>query len=184
MGYTKAQREAKKQLEETSVIKKDPTAAPPLKKKLRNQLPKDMDVVVKSGFNGVLFHKNDKTGYCVEFPHIGSEQELTIEDLKLTKNSHPNYFKKGWLVIEDQNVVYDLGLEKYFKYVLSEDKINALFSNKCSIEKFKKEISDMNDGQRKSILYAASDGIENKKLDSMQKIEFLEKEFDVDLIER
>lgn len=151
-------------------------------KKLRNQFPKDMDVVVKSAFNGVLVYKNPKTGYTIEFPCIGSEQEVTIDDIKIIKNSMPIFFKEGWLVIEDQNVIYDQSLEKYFQSVFSKETIEHLFS--CKLDEFISGFSALTDGQKKSFLYAAIEGIENGELDSIKKIEYLESEFGVELIER
>lgn len=188
MGYTKEQREAKK-LEEVSKIEEvkndnqlvNDTLIKAIRKQ-RNQLPKGTDVLVKNGFAGRLVYVSRKDGYEIIFEKFGSEEFLTIEELRSAKNSYPKFFKNNWFIIEDEDVIYDLGLEKYYENSLNIQEFENIFN--LPQDEMIAKINKLSNGQKKSLIYKAIEKIEDGTIDSRKIIESLEKALNTELIEK
>lgn len=141
-----------------------------------------MDVLVINGYPGRLVYVSRKTGYETIFENQGAEDFLTIDELRSIKNSSPTFFKNGWMLIEDPDVIYDLSLEKYYENILNIDELTTVFE--LPVDKMVAKISKLPEGQKKSLVYKALELIETKQIDSLKTIEALEKVLNAQLIER
>jgi hypothetical protein len=185
MGYTKEQREANalKKMAVGEAEKVSPTVSTETRKcKTKPQLPLDMLVEVQNGFNGKLIYKSKKNlGYRVIFNNFGDFEYMELSELVAAKNSQPKFFSKNWFLIDDQEVIDYLRVEKYYENSLSSEDISNFFE--MSIDEIKKKIGRISDGQKQSIIYRAQEMVDSGEIDSRKKIEALEEALGVQLTE-
>lgn len=129
-------------------------------------------VEVKNGFNGRLIFENKRTGEIYEWNEFGESQDITFTDLKYAKASQKDFFINNWFLIEDEDVIEALGLNKYYDNALSEEEFDALF--KLSPSEITARINELSDGQKKSLGYKAKALYKEEKIDSLKVITALE----------
>lgn len=157
----------------------------PVKEK-KKMVIKDIDpdeyVVVRNGFQGELNYVNRKTGELLKWREFGDEQEMTLRDLRYAKNSEKAFFINNWFMFDEDWIVDYLGLKQYYKYSVPIDKFDDLFEKPA--DELKEVLSNMPEGQKKSLAYRARQLIAENKIDSLNVVSVLEKCLGIDLIER
>ena len=66
------------------------------------------------------------TGYLELSEYLDSDY-LTVEELKIMKSSARGMFDKGWLFVDDEDVVEFLGIKKQMDAILLPDELDDLF---------------------------------------------------------
>lgn len=149
-------------------------------------VPKDVDpdeyVTVRNGFQGALVYKNKKTGELLTWESFGAEQEMTLRDLKNAKNSSKKFFINNWFMFDEPWIPDYLGLKQYYKFAISIDEFDDLFVK--TPDELENILTNMSNGQKKSVAYRARQLISAGEIDSNKVISTLEKHLGVDLIER
>lgn len=150
--------------------------------KVRPTLDDNTIVTVKNGFQGQLVYINPRNKDKFIWNEFGSEQELTIQELKSAKNSDKSFFVNNWFQIDDPEVIEYLGVGQYYKNALKCEDFENL------VNKTPEEIGDivrnLSKGQKMSAAFMAKRMVANHEIDSVKVIEALEKALNIDLIER
>lgn len=129
---------------------------------------------------GQLIYKSPKTmGYTVIWNNFGDVEYLELGELIAMKNVYPRFFSEPWIMIDDVDAIKYLNLEKYYKNIIDADNIDSIFD--LSLEKFVDTLQKVPRGIKNVIVQRAVELIKEKKLDSIAKMEAIEKAFNVDL---
>lgn len=141
-------------------------------------------ITVKNGFQGRLVYKSKRTGEKFVWDAFGDEQEMQISELKNARNSSKDFFRNNWFMFDEENmwVISFLGLEQYYKHAIPIDKFDDIFS--MPVDKVQNIISELSDGQRKSLAYRAGQLISEGKIDSNKMISMLESCLGIELIQK
>lgn len=148
-------------------------------------VPKEIDpeqyVIVRNGFQGQLIYKSKRTGERFVWDEFGAEQEIQLRELRNAKNSNKSFFINNWFMFDEEWVVDYLGVGRYYKNAVRIEDFDKIFENDpATLESI---ISEMTDGQKKSLAYRAQVLIGEGKIDSIKAISVLERTLNVDLIE-
>lgn len=138
-------------------------------------------VLVRNGFHGPLVIKLPKAGYTLKMQEFGDEDYIEIADLRALRNAQPKYFKKNWILFDDPDVIEYLHMEDFYKDTLSVDGIEELFE--IPVDEAVAKIEKLTEGQKKTVMYAAMEKIDNKTFDRLNDIRAFEKVLGVSLIE-
>ena len=85
-------------------------------------------------------------------------------------------------MFDDPWIVDYLGMKRYYRSAISIQDFDKLFEKPAS--ELEKVISELSDGQKKSVAYRARQLIAEGGIDSNKLISMLEKQLGVELIER
>ncbi len=170
---------------ENTTPESTPEQAPAKQEKLS---PKEIDlnqyITVRNGFQGKLVYKSSKTGEKFVWEGFGDEQEIDLRELRNAKSSAKRFFSDNWFMFSDEFawVIDFLGIRQYYKNAVSIEEFDALFDKEP--EELADIISELSEGQKKSLAYRALELISSDKLDSRKKISMLEETLGVELIEK
>lgn len=139
-------------------------------------------VIVRNGFQGQLIYKSPRTGEVFLWDSFGAEQEMELRELRNAKNSSKKFFINNWFMFDDDWIIDYLGVRQFYKNAISIDEFDEIFNKKPA--EISKLISNLSEGQKKSVAYRATQLIAEKKIDSLAVIETLEKSLNIELIER
>ncbi len=139
-------------------------------------------VTVRNGFQGRLVYKSKKTGESFIWEEFGAEQDMELSELKSARSSSKKFFINNWFMIDDPEVIEYLGMTQYYKFALSIDDFDSLFTK--SAAEVEEIVSKLSAGQKKSVAYRARQLIGSGEIDSNRVIGTLEKCLGVELIER
>lgn len=149
-------------------------------------VPKEIDpnqiVTVRNGFQGKLVYKSKRTGERWTWDEFGAEQDMELSELKNAKNSNKKYFIKNWFMFDEDWIIDYLGMRQYYKFSLPIQDFDALFEKSAS--EIEKIISNLSDGQKKSVAYRARQLVSDGGIDSNKVIATLEKCLNTELVER
>lgn len=138
-------------------------------------------VLIRNGYHGTLVIGLPKSGYTLKMQNFGDEDYVEIADLKTLRNSHPKFFKNNWILFDDPDVIDYLHINEFYKNTLNVEEIDDLFD--LPTEELKSAVSKLSSGQKKTVMYAALEKIEDRTLDSRSKIQALEEVLGCSLVE-
>lgn len=149
-------------------------------------VPKEIDpnqiITVRNGFQGRLVYKSKRTGERWSWESFGAEQDMELSELKNARNSNKKYFINNWFMFDEDWVIDYLGMRQYYKNSLNIQDFDQLF--KKPVGEIEDIISNLSEGQRKSVAYRAKQLIAEEEIDSNRVINTLEKCLGVELVER
>ena len=151
-------------------------------------IPKEIDlhqyITVRNGFHGVLVYRSRRTGEMFTWDGFGTEQEMELQELRNAKNTSKDFFINNWFMFDDEFkwVISYLGLNQYYRYAVDVDGFDEIFTKTPA--EIKKIVKEMSDGQKKSLVYRATDMIASGEIDSRKVIAALEDALGVELIEK
>lgn len=143
------------------------------------ELPANMIVTVRNGFQGRLIYISKRTGERYIWESFGDEQDMELKELKNAKNSSKAFFENNWFLIDNPAVIDYLGVTQYYKNALTYDTFDAIFSKKPS--EVKKIVAKLSDGQRATLSYRAMQLVSEGRVDSIQTIKALEESLGIEL---
>lgn len=149
-------------------------------------VPKDIDpeqyVTVRNGFQGRLVYVSKHTGERFVWDQFGAEQEMELRELKNAKNSYKKFFENNWLMFDEDWIVDYLGVQRFYRNAVRIEDFDEIFQKDAKT--ISEIISDMSDGQKKSVAYRARVLIADGAIDSNKAITALEESLGVELVER
>lgn len=147
-----------------------------LKKNAKQETKKYDDhdlVLVKNGTSGELVYIAPRTGVTYIFDSFGDEQEIPFGELKATRmGNYATFFKRQWFLIDDQEVIKQLGIEKYYKDQLSYNELNEIFN--LSKEDIVERVKNISEYQRDTLGYLTVKKIKNNEINDLNVIRSLE----------
>lgn len=149
-------------------------------------VPKDIDteqyVTVRNGFQGRLVYVSKHTGERFVWDQFGAEQEMELRELKNAKNSYKKFFENNWFMFDEDWIVDYLGVQRFYRNAVRIEDFDEIFQKDAKT--IYEIISDMSDGQKKSVAYRARVLIADGAIDSNKAITALEESLGVELVER
>lgn len=149
-------------------------------------VPKDIDpeqyVTVRNGFQGRLVYVSKHTGERFVWDQFGAEQEMELRELKNAKNSYKKFFENNWFMFDEDWIVDYLGVQRFYRNAVRIEDFDEIFQKDAKT--ISEIISDMSDGQKKSVAYRARVLIADGDIDSNKAITALEESLGVELVER
>ena len=149
-------------------------------------VPKDIDpeqyVTVRNGFQGRLVYVSKHTGERFVWDQFGAEQEMELRELKNAKNSYKKFFENNWFMFDEDWIVDYLGVQRFYRNAVRIEDFDEIFQKDAKT--ISEIISDMSDGQKKSVAYRARVLIADGAIDSNKAITALEESLGVELVER
>lgn len=149
-------------------------------------IPKDIDpdqyVTVRNGFQGKLVYISKHTGERFVWDQFGAEQEMELRELKNAKNSYKKFFENNWFMFDEDWIVDYLGVQRFYRNAVRIEDFDEIFQKDAKT--ISEIISDMSDGQKKSVAYRARVLIADGAIDSNKAITALEESLGVELVER
>ena len=149
-------------------------------------VPKDIDpeqyVTVRNGFQGRLVYVIKHTGERFVWDQFGAEQEMELRELKNAKNSYKKLFENNWFMFDEDWIVDYLGVQRFYRNAVRIEDFDEIFQKDAKT--ISEIISDMSDGQKKSVAYRARVLIADGAIDSNKAITALEESLGVELVER
>lgn len=149
-------------------------------------VPKDIDpeqyVTVRNGFQGRLVYVSKHTGERFVWDQFGAEQEIELRELKNAKNSYKKFFENNWFMFDEDWIVDYLGVQRFYRNAVRIEDFDEIFQKDAKT--ISEIISDMSDGQKKSVAYRARVLIADGAIDSNKAITALEESLGVELVER
>ena len=149
-------------------------------------VPKDIDpeqyVTVRNGFQGRLVYVSKHTGERFVWDQFGAEQEMELRELKNAKNSYKKFFENNWFMFDEDWIVDYLGVQRFYRNAVRIEDFDEIFQKDAKT--ISEIISDMSDGQKKSVAYRARVLIADGAVDSNKAITALEESLGVELVER
>ena len=149
-------------------------------------IPKHIDpdqyVTVRNGFQGKLVYISKHTGERFVWDQFGAEQEMELRELKNAKNSYKKFFENNWFMFDEDWIVDYLGVQRFYRNAVRIEDFDEIFQKDAKT--ISEIISDMSDGQKKSVAYRARVLIADGAIDSNKAITALEESLGVELVER
>ena len=149
-------------------------------------VPKDIDpeqyITDRNGFQGRLVYVSKHTGERFVWDQFGAEQEMELRELKNAKNSYKKFFENNWFMFDEDWIVDYLGVQRFYRNAVRIEDFDEIFQKDAKT--ISEIISDMSDGQKKSVAYRARVLIADGAIDSNKAITALEESLGVELVER
>lgn len=165
--------------EAVTVSKTEPECRTPM-------VAKDIDlhqmVTVRNGFQGVLIYKDKRTGMDYRWDEFGDEQDMELGDLRNARGSAKKFFENNWFLFDEDWIPEYLGMSRYYKHALNSEDFDEIFEK--SPEELEKTITELGEGQRKSVAYRARQLIASGDIDSRKTVSTLERCLGVELVEK
>lgn len=148
-------------------------------------IPKDVDlntvVTVRNGFQGRLVYHSKRTNERWVWDSFNSEQEMELRELKDARNSAKAFFENNWFMFDEPWIIEYLGVRQYYRHSLRIDQFDEVF--RATPAKIRKILSEIPEGQKKSVAYRAKELIASGEIDSRKTIATLEEILGEELIE-
>lgn len=141
-------------------------------------------VTVYNGSHGVLIYKSKRTGETYVWDEYGSQQEMTVQELRDARNSSKKFFESNWFMFDEdtQWVIDYLGLRNFYANAPGFGKFDEIY--KLSPDELAERISKMSKGQKDAVAHRAAQLITDGEIDSRKTIAALESALGIELIER
>lgn len=139
----------------------------------------DEYVTVRNGYDGCLIYRSSKTGEKFVFENFGDTHDIEIQELKKARNDAKAFFRNGWFLIDDPDVITYLGLGEYYKNAFTYEDFDKLAE--MTPEEISEKIAKVSPGQRETIAHRARTMIADGRIDSHRAIAALEQGLGVQL---
>lgn len=126
----------------------------------------------------LVYESRNQIGYRVDWDGFLQENWIEYKELINMRNSQRAFFEQPW-VICDWEVLVDLKVDHYYKNIIDLEDLDDVF--KKSSEELEKTLKIAPVGIKKLIVDRAFELIRDKKLDSLNTIETIEKTLNIDL---
>lgn len=126
-----------------------------------------------------LVYISKRTSEKFEWADYGDVQYISMGELITMKSTQPRMLKEGWIIVDDEDAIEQLGLAKMYGNLFEIDDIDEFFE--LSDSEMKRILTNMPRGFKNTLATFAREKIESGELDSNKKIKLLEELLEVDL---
>lgn len=152
----------------------------------KKSIPADYMIPVKSGVQGILVYLSKKTfGYTIEWNSYGEIEYIEYSELLSMRNTSKAFFENNWIFFEDtedytaQELYEILKVDKYYKNTVLGENLDDIFL--MTADEIISNIAPLSKGIKETIALSARNKIDSGELDSIKRIEALEKALNVEL---
>lgn len=177
---------SKKEIKDTTLLKDEKTeelvvgVKEEVKEKnirRKEMLDKQMLVPIMNVTNGRLIYQSKKTGSEFQFERYGDIEYMELYELLTMRSSHRRFLDEPFIIVLDEEVAEFLGLTKSYKNLTHATEIDGIFD--FPLEQFEDVIESIPKGLAHLIVSKAKEKMKSKVLDSVQKVQAIEKVFNV-----
>lgn len=161
--------------QETVVVEEPKPIAKPKK---RLEINRDELIPCRSAVTNLVY-VSKRTSEKFEWAEFGDVQYITLGELIAMKSTQPRMLKEGWLIVDDEEAIEQLGLAKMYGNLFEIDDIDGFFE--LDEYEIKRILTNMPRGFKVSLGNFARERVESGQLDSNRKIRLLEELLDIDL---
>jgi hypothetical protein len=169
--YAKAMSEIKEEL-------KEPTKEKNIRRK--EMLDKQMLVPIMNVTNGRLIYQSRKTGSEFQFERYGDIEYIELYELLTMRSSQRKFLDEPFVIVLDDDVADYLGLTNNYRKLTHATEIDGIFD--LPLEHYTDVIKSAPKGLAHLIVSKAKEKLENKQLDSVQKVQVIEDIYNVEII--
>lgn len=162
---------------ETTVVEA-PVETPVARPKQRVQINREDLIACRSAVPNLVY-VSKRTSEKFEWAEYGDINYVTLGELITMKSTQPRMLKEGWLIVDDEEAIEQLGLAKMYGNLFEIDDIDEFFD--LPDYEIKRILTNMPRGFKNSIASFARERVEQGTLDSNRKLKLLEDLLDVDL---
>lgn len=136
---------------------------------------------VKSVTQGSLSYFDTRTGMRWEWNEYGAIQRMTTNEIIAMHASYPDYLTTPLVVIEDEEILRKLNIDKFYNnknFEVSKN-LNNFFN--LSFNEMKDCIDDIGEDVKDNIKVLALEKYKNKEITDLNLIKFLKENLNLDL---
>lgn len=133
-------------------------------------------ILVMNGLSGALIYHSSLTRKRWKFLRFGQQASMEYAELVEMRNSKPRYFEKGWLIVLDKNVQDEFNLSEMYQNILTPQNVDDVF--RMPIEELKVFVDSLPEDMKTTFVNVAKERYENKQLESLRVLEYIQEEFD------
>lgn len=148
-------------------------------KKEREFKPDDKILVKNNVMGPLCYESSRRDGFSIYWDHFGDGELIPFSELQTMRNTQRRFFEEQWVYIEDADVIRALGVERWYKNMLTSDNFDTLF--KMSPDEIISRVEIMSQSMKENVRHRALQLINQGKLDSMKRIRALNQSLDCDL---
>lgn len=152
----------------------------------KKSIPADYMIPVKSGVQGILVYLSKKTyGYTIEWNSYGEIEYIEYSELLSMRNTSKTFFENNWIFFEDtddytaQELYEILKVDKYYRNTVLGENLDDIFL--MTADEIISTIAPLSKGVKETIALSARNKIDSGELDSIKRIEALEKALNAEL---
>ena len=142
---------------------------------------KDTDIVVVKSLKNNVHYTCPKTNDYFVWPDEGSEEKMTVAQLKVMKNQHNGYFSKKFIYPKDEAVLKKLNLQDYFKVKFGRGDMKLLYGD--DVNAVKDKICYVTEKDKPEVIERIRNAVKQGKIVNIKIIRLLENTFNIDLME-
>lgn len=140
----------------------------------------DNDLILcMSGVRGDMRFVSNLSNFTVKTTQFGQTVKIPYKDLVYVHNIAPQAFHNGEVIILNEHLQEEFGLEDVYKKVITPKNIRKVLG--LDAEELSEFISDMPSGMKPALYDEARKLYRAGKLDSRRTVEVIEKEFGISL---
>lgn len=140
----------------------------------------DNDLILcMSGVRGDMRFVSNLSNFTVKTTQFGQTVKIPYQDLVYVHNISPQAFHDGKIIVLNEHLQEEFGLEDVYKKVITPKNIRKVLE--LDANELSKFISDMPKGMKPSLYNEARKLYQVGKLDSRRTVEVIEEEFGVSL---
>lgn len=174
---TKTKNEVEEVVEEKVETKSTPKKATP-KRQAKKEVDLKQQVLVINMSQGSLQYSTNKGNGYLELSNYLDTDYMSVEDLQIMRNTARGMFTKGWLYVDDEEVVEYLGIKKEMDNILTEDKMEEFFNLDASA--IERELPKYSSGVQESLYQLLKVKFEQGEISDIFKIRAIEKVLGID----
>lgn len=126
----------------------------------------------------LVYESKNQLGYRVDWSGYLQENWIEYKELINMRGSQRAFFEEPWIIC-DWDVLVDLKVDHYYKNIIDLENLDAIF--KKSVEEIENTLKIAPKGIQSLIVDRAFELRREKKLDSLNVIETIEKTLNIDL---
>jgi len=150
-----------------------------VRQKSRNEIDKNQEVCCRSVTTGLLQYKSEKTGAFIVWSDFGSEQWVAVDELIYMNSSKPKFLQNPWMIIESEEIVKYLGLQKLYETIIDVDNLEDFF--RLPLKEVKEKLLKIPSSFKENVAVKARQMMTEGILYDMRIIKILEETLHVDL---
>lgn len=145
----------------------------------RVEIDRDELIACRNAVDGSLIYISDQTRQKYNWDSYGRVQYITMGELMVMQGSQPRFLDDVWLIIDDEEAAQYLGLTKRYESLVGLEDLDAFFD--LSLKEIEEILPKLPNGLKTTVATRARKLIQEKKLDSGNKIRLLEEKLNIEL---
>lgn len=142
-------------------------------------LDRDRTVPVVSVSNFTVGYRAKETNTMLIWNSYGDEHEMKIGEVISMLGESEKFLKQPWLIVDDEEFVEAMNLGELYDLVFDLEDLDSFF--KQPAYKIKEELNKLSPNMRTDVLNRAVAMIYNGEINSLQLVQFLKKEYKIDV---